>query len=49
MIQDLVVIRVHQAFVILDPDSLWFQRQDRDAVRRLRESIAEALGCRLDR
>ena len=22
---------------------------DRDAVRRLRESIAEALGCRLDR
>jgi len=28
MIQDLVVIRVHQAFVILDPDSLWFQRQD---------------------
>jgi hypothetical protein len=24
MLQDPVVIRVHQAFVILDPDSLWF-------------------------
>jgi hypothetical protein len=24
-------------------------RSDRDAIRRLRESIAEALGCRLDR
>jgi hypothetical protein len=27
-LQDLVVIRVHQAFAVLDPDSFWFQRQN---------------------